>query len=460
MKEKIKNLQFKYLIYILSIIIFNQQIHKISSLECTSLLPLIKNNECVSRCTTDEIKSKICIVYPEHSKYYLTNIIVMGSKNSNHTNIKSNKNNDIVIQVSVFNGTSERLFYGYKSNGRFLFRNENQEELQFLNIDVTGEDMNQRFEGDSSFIQLSNDDSSNNEEEYFINIGNGEQYTELLDFQNKEYSIIKTTDFLGEIYSYKGTIIKLSKVNDEDKNYYLIAVVNKYDNNEYKINMKKIYFSSKTVDNSYSIVYSEYINCTENKMISCFQTKLNKIICFYRDINEEDNSTYYYIGVYECCFSQITSYKIAKSESANLFYKGIHLKEEIGVFSYFENENNNYDNKPFFSFKYFDPETSEIKNYSSYGNIEIIIQGIYDYNIMLNDLIKISDTNICYISSPSHKTNLYFIIFTLYNNDEKLEYKIKYDGEPFNPDEEDNSLSMIKLFVSYLCFCKYITISM
>ena len=425
MEEKVKNIELKYIIYIL---IFFQLIYIISSSSiCESSAPFIKNNECVIRCTTDEIKSKICVIDPQHSKYCFTNLIVLGEKNNHYINLKSNINNDFIIQISNYNGTNERIFYGLKNNGRYLFKANNQEIFPYMKFDIIGEETEyeKKFDGESAFIQLSNSDSSNNEEECFINIGKGDQYTELFDFEEKEYNYIKTEELLSnEIYSDRYTIIKLSKENDDDKNYYLIVTINKYDNDKYQINMKKIYFSSKILKNGYYIESSEYKNCSENKMISCFQTKLNKIICFYRDINEEDESNYYYIVVYECCFSEIKSNNIARSESSNVFYKGIHLKEEIGVFGYFTEESTSIT----LSFKYFDSESSDIENYKSYDNIKIT-QGQLNYNIMLNDLLKISDTKICFTSASFYKSELYIIILTLYKEDEKM--SINYYLQPF-----------------------------
>ena len=368
------------------------------------------------------ILSKICVVDEEHAKYFFTNVIILGEKNNGFINIKSNKNNDMIIQISANNIPNERNFYGIKNDGRNLFNNEAKEYYSFLKYNILGEEtVYQQFEGESSFIQLSSDDDSINGEEYFLNIGIGDQYTELFDFEQKDYKIIKTEEFLEkEIYSYKNTIMKLSQESDNDKNYYLVVIINKYDTNQYKISMNKLYFSSKIIEGGYYIEASEPISCTENKMISCFQTNQKKIICLYRGIDDDDDLEYFYVSIYECCFSEIKTEKLGRSESANVFYKGIHLKQEIGFFCYFPNESNG---RPILSFKIFDSVTSEMNDYNSFGNITLS-QGPYDYNIMLNDILKISDTIVCYVASTIYRTDLYIIIFRLYKDDEKMNIRM------------------------------------
>ena len=417
MKDKIDESKF-----FINILIIFFLIHKSSALRCPTHTPLIKNDECVQKCTREEILSKICVVDEELAKHYLTNVIILGQKNNGIINIKSNKNNDMIIQISANNIPNERNFYGIKSDGRNLFDNEAKEYYSFLKYNVLDEEtVYQQFEGESSFIQLSSDDDSINGEEYFLNIGIGDQYTELFDFEQKDYKIIKTEEFLEkEIYSYKNTIMKLSKESDNDKNYYLIVIINKYDTDQYKISMNKLYFSSKIIEVGYYIEGFELRNCTENKMISCFQTNLKKIICLFRGIDDNDNLEYFYVSIYECCFSEIKTEKIGRSESANVFYKGIHLKQEIGFFCYFPNESNR---KPILSFKIFDSVTSEMNDYNSFGNI-ILSQGPYDCNIMLNDILKISDTIVCYVASVIYRTELYIIIFRLYKDDKRMNIRM------------------------------------
>ena len=305
MKER--NIIFTKIFFLIQLIDFA------NSSICTKELPFLKNNVCVSFCSTDELKSKNCSIDEEISKIrFLTNLIILGGeKDYRYININSNLNNDMVIQTSKSTGSGDRFFYGLKANGRFFFKDENQKEFPFTLFKIDGEETlnQQRFEGESSFIQILNSDPSNNE--YFMSIAGGNQYTELFDFDNKEYNFIKTEEFFNEtIYSERGTFLKLTQT-DENIYHYLIAGVIQ-DNEGYKCYMKKLYFSSKILRDGYQYEYIKNINCTDNKMISCFETDLNNIMCFYRNIDDDDNLKYFYFSLYDSSSSEIAINKSSK----------------------------------------------------------------------------------------------------------------------------------------------------
>ena len=94
MKNKID--KTKFLINISIIILF---IHISSAVRCPNHTPLSKNNTCVEKCSREEVFSKICEIDVEHAKHFLSSIIVLGKKNNCNINIKSNKNNDMIIQI-------------------------------------------------------------------------------------------------------------------------------------------------------------------------------------------------------------------------------------------------------------------------------------------------------------------------------------------------------------------------
>ena len=422
MKQRYKNI---YFILFINIIILIQLFYLTNSSICTKELPFLKDNECVSFCSTDELKSKNCSIDEEINKIkFLTNLVILGGeKDYRYININSNLNNDMVIQTSKSTGSGDRFFYGLKGNGRFFFKDENQKEFPFLFFSISGEETlnQQRYEGESSFIQISNTNSSNNV--FFISIAKGDQYTELFDFNNNEYNFIKTEEFYKEkIYSDRGTFLKLTQI-DENIYHYLIAEVIQ-DNDVYKCYMKKLYFNSKIIRGGYQYAYIKNINCTDNKMISCFETELNNIMCFYRNIDEDDNLKYFYISVYESLSSEIGINKIVRSESSEVFYKGIHLKKEIGVFVYFLNETEKF---PYLSFKYFDNENSNLEDFNSFSNI--ILNGReLSKTCMINDIIKISDNYICYASVDIYKTSLYILTFNLFKNDTKMNIKYYFQS--------------------------------
>ena len=93
------------------------------------------------------------------------------------------------------------------------------------------------------------------------------------------------------------------------------------------------------------------------------------------------------------------------------FYKGIHLKEEIGFFAYFKNN----ETIPTFSlYQIGSDKTVEI--YKSYSDIQATQSNYYNIDL-LNDLIKLNNNTVCFVSSNLNKTGLNIIVFSLYDND-------------------------------------------
>lgn len=387
--------------------------------------PFLKNGECISFCSKEELESRNCTVDEETVKLqYMTNLIIIGEKDYRYININSNQYNDIVIQTSKNPGTGERLFYGLTNNGRFLFKDENETEFPYLSFNISEESTQcqERYEGESSFIQLYDKDNTlNNGKEYYLSIGKKDQYAELFNFDSKYYSIEKSNKFFEkEIVSDRGTFIRLRNIKNDDYDYfYLLVAVNK-DNDKYYFYMKTYHFSSEDISKAED-KDNEDIECLENKMISCFETLKGKIICFYR--KENNNKINYYISIFKCCFSEKKNVMIEVNNTLNCFYKAIHLKQEIGVFLYFKDEQSN---NPFISFKICSYNEDDDDNYSieDYNSLDMITLDFpFNYYYMLNDILKISDTKICYISTNLDKTELYVVILTLYNNDKNINIK-------------------------------------
>ena len=396
----------------------------IFSSTCSKSSPFYKNNQCISFCSKEELNSNDCIIAEETVKIqYMTNLVIIGSKDYRYINIDSDENNNMVIQTSKYKGTPDRLFYGIKFNGRFLFQDSQNKEIPYIYYNITGEGgLNQRYEGESSFIKLCNP-SSLDEKDYFLSISS-DHYTELFDFQNKVYTKRHSKSIFEDgIYSDRNSLIRLTNQNNIDYNYYyLFAFSSSEDNEEYECNIYTYYFSSTTLTDLEEDKEKE-IDCLENKMISCFETEGGKIICFYRDLNS--NSPYYYICVCTCCFSNCNKYPISQSESSNTFYKGIHLKIEIGAFIYFKDETST--SNPYISFFNF-PSNSNKENYNSFENIILSIENGFHSYYMLNDIVKVTNTKICYISPNLNKKELNVVILSLFNDDKNI--NIRYYIQP------------------------------
>ena len=393
---------------------------------CERSSPFLKNGTCMEYCSKEDLKSGNCLIVEQTVKIqYLSNLIIFGSKNYRYININSNKNWDLVILTTKFTGTGERLFYGLKENGRFLFKNNNFEEYPYLIFNISEEETKdqQKFESESYFIQISNSDNSIDENEYYLSMAKADQYTEMFDFENGNNNFIRTRLFFKEeIYSDRWSIFRLNKENNYNYNY-LFAAINKENEQKYKLYLKKIYFSSKILSDFDEAEENTDVECKENKMVSCFQTDNGNIVCFYRtEYKENKELTYYTITSYKCCFSNENSFQIAESISNLSFYKCLHLKGEIGFFIYFLEEELGL---PHAIFKYIDSDGS-IKDYNLNGilNLDFILKFRADY--MLNDIVKFSNSTIFYAGTTQYKDTLYYINFTLLNS---KKVNMKYYGQ-------------------------------
>ena len=399
--------------------------------ECEKNSPFfkLKDNSCSQYCSNEEVRSGICIItHPQVKVQYLSNLIILGSKNYRYININSNKNGDLVILTTKFEGTGERLFYGLKENGRFLFKNENSNEYPYLIFNISGEETGdqQKFESESFFIQLSNSDKSIDGNEYYLSMAKGDQYTEMFDFENESENnnFKRTQQFFGEeIYSDRWSIFRLAKRENDEENYnYFFAAINKEkdENNKYKLYLKRIYFNSKLLKEFNEVEESKEIECEENKMVSCFQTDNGRIVCFYRaKYKENEELTYYTISTYKCCFSEDKSIQIEKSNSSLTFYKGIHLKGEVGFFIYFLR---NEMSLPFITYKYINNDGS-IENYNLIETLQANFFTIFRYDYNLNDIIKFSNTSVFYVSVSENKEKFFYVNITLYSDDKKVDMK-------------------------------------
>ena len=103
----------------------------------------------------------------------LNSFLVFDSKNYRSGHFAFNSNGDMIIEYSNDNS---RLFYGLKKNGKFFFKDEQQNEIPYKEI-VLG-NSNYRYESRNIFISLNN---NSNNKEYLFSSGTQESMTELFD---------------------------------------------------------------------------------------------------------------------------------------------------------------------------------------------------------------------------------------------------------------------------------------
>ena len=242
-------------------------------------------------------------------------------------------------------------------------------------------------------------------------------------------SQVKTTTFLkgSKMVSIRGSAINFKQ---DDINYVLFSFINNSGSNNF-FSLRLLSFTSTDIINNNPIT-KDYSTNSIGKSFSCFLTTSNNIICMFL-ISRQDStiSSDYYtahicIGVYKSDLTKIlekeTEYIMTDSSSDfNIFLKCIHLEGEVGIFAFY---NSNVDNSeksyksntyPTIIFKYYDSNLS-INNYLNL----VINLNKKEFNTysLLNDLVKISNTKLCYISTSTNKEELYIILLNIFNTNQ------------------------------------------
>ena len=342
---------------------------------------------------------------------YSNNIIKLSQYNLRYINFANNSDGDMIFYSTAFGSTTDRVFYGFKKNGRPFFQNESN---YFLLINANKSLEQNKYESKTIFIKP----FYNCQKEYLMSVGKIYSYVEIYDFDNNNKIYEKRiNDFSSSnaVESYRNEAIFLESNNTG--NYYLFGFtinenIKKFSFQIHKFNITLDKFKKENT----TIIIDLIDNAYYHKLgVSCFKTEQRKIMCFYLT-----NDNKYNIIVYDFNLNKNANYSTEKNihEGANPFYKCIHLKKEIGVFSYYKN-----DIVPIFLFKKYENKNKTIINYN-FG--EIILNNTYKFinSILRNDIIKLEENKICFSSTENEKKKIYITLINLFENDTK--YKIRY----------------------------------
>ena len=351
-----------------------------------------------------------CFIRTKSNKNFTTNIFEIKEERFRYLTFSSYSNGDMVLAISAYKGTTQRIFYGFKENGCPFFNNGKNYYYSFNISDNSDLD---KYESESTIIKLSGE--KNNGKEYFLSTGHKDSYTEIYDFKNNTY-IKTTTSFVGlRVESFRNSITFLYSNNSDY--YYLFGFVTKYNYYNYYLQIHKFdslnnFQSISTVINSSFVFFPHYFR----DGISCFITNKKIVICFLFLINKE-----YHIFAYSLNNNNIEKkdncliYKKNNiKQNAYLFYRCIHLKEEIGIFAYYTDSNNLK-----IVFKKYE---EKIINHT----IEDITLSNNDFKngLLSNDIIRLSGNKICFSSINKFNTTMFFVLINIFNND--TFYKLRY----------------------------------
>ena len=344
----------------------------------------------------------------------LRDLIVFNSDHYRAGSISFNSNGDMIIEYSYRNS---RLFYGLKKNGKGYFKNNNNETT--IKTITIGNDVNSnlRYESRSAFISLNND---NNNGLYFFNIGVS-SITELINLDTEEIKKSETFNFLEEdIYSYAFSLLSL----ESQKIYFLIFLS---ESNKNCI-IKKLSFSDfelNSGDVSTSKILPTHI---DNRIVNGFIFN-DKIIIFYLN-----NHSKYVININNLDISNHHELEILISigeldKGYGLFFKGLHIKDNLMGLIYFKSKKNNaLEIKIALYEESFNTLKDKLtKSFDDY---------YFNYKDILNDFIKINDQKLAYIGILQDSPNKFkILLFDLYNNYENMnirEYELELSDYKIN----------------------------
>ena len=348
----------------------------------------------------------------------INNIIFFGNLTYRYINFASYSNGDMIVEATCYPESRARMFYGLKNNGRPFFKDKsNNKETSYYSINVTSENF-KKYEGEGIVIKLSNNE--NNGKEYYFSISKLECNAELFDFDNDMVYTKYVDSFttLRDLNSLRNTIFLLSDSNSEY--YYTFGFSAKPYYNLYRICLQKHKFENLndfSTTNTYTGINSISDNTASGFQISCFLTKKKLINCFY--LSSHDDEIYYSIVKYESNFQSIIIYEFKSYRDDDyIFLKCIHLKEEVGVYAYYSYKDNSF--YPSFLFKEFDSNNQTFIDYLPSFEIS---KNNFLKNLLINDLIKLTESKIVFSSVIEDKTIVYIILIDIFA-DKKI--KLRY----------------------------------
>ena len=409
-----------FFLFIITIIIINIKEISLSFCEYDSPWLNTDSNSCFEGpCPPSDLNIKICILNNTVIQtQWFNNILPVSYSDYIYVDIIIMSNGDLLIETSSYPEQNKRIFYGLKKNGRPYFKDkETLKETPNYSIDT----LYSRFESFISNIKLN---GTNDDKEYIISIPkDADKNFELYNFENNTVYEKNIRDILKDlnVISYRGSVLKLNLTN----NYYILGIsgitYTISNENIYNFYLVKMSFNSIDFINNDPVVQIVRTNCSQSRMISCFETVSKNIICFYQNISLD-----YVIVVYDYDLNNKTFLNLVEGPREEIsFYKAIHFIGEAGAFGYYIYKENYNDYYFEIQFKIYNEKNNSFSDYIN--SIPLIKIDKVDNNlsndIKLNDMIKLSDMKICLIAYHKSKEKFFVIIINNYTKDK---IKIRY----------------------------------
>ena len=241
-------------------------------------------------------------------------------------------------------------------------------------------------------------------------------HTEIFDFEKEKIYGKSTTDLIN--YNNSNLVDTMVYLNSTE-NCFIYPIIVKLNETLYKTIIMKFKFTlSEMKQISCTIINQVQKNNTFGEIVNCFKTENTIIICFY---GYKNDSAYYNIVAFNEDLEELNEESIAYPEyNLYSFFSAKHFKGESGIFFYYKYLNDSSTLYPYIFFKKYNKKNSKFENVFSVNNSIILDKIIFINDWTMNDLLKISDSKICFFSSSKDKKILYIVLINIFD-----EYKIK-----------------------------------
>ena len=317
----------------------------ISHCECGIDTPIFSEGECrLKYCTQSQFDSEFCKIDNKIVKaQWLNDIILFDFDKLRYGSFAMNSNKDMIYECSVEEAKGTRVFYWLKRNGSYFFKDENGKGVSTKIIIVKDETQTDESKKYPIRYESNNIVVSANNKEYLISISLYLGMVEYYDLENNIVSFVSTLNFTGfNIYS---TISNLIEIRNNGNKQYLHTLIGRNKdntnwNNFYLISQIYSFSDSRiSLGNGYSLVEQKIIKSAEKhpRIVSSYLTDSNYFVLFYLNDNNK-----YAIDIYNSSINYINSIEIAnlKVYSDEIFFKCIYIKNNLGAFVYYINNNN------------------------------------------------------------------------------------------------------------------------
>ena len=399
--------------------------------DCPITEPILVNGNCqMKNCSKEEFNSKSCIINNTIIKtQWLNNIIRIGGLTYRYINFGTYSNGDMVVETTCYPPKTKRYFYGLKKNGRPFFTNKTTQNETPYNLIETNEFSytGGLFEAESIVIK-SSEVGNGNGKEYFLSIAKLECSVELYDFENNKfyYRSLKKFTTYENIKTFRHAVFPFPAGNNKyfyfigftsDKNFWTDS------NSNITVHFQKHIFNSiNNFANTESVYDSAPIllkGC--GKIMSSFLTQKGLIIVFF--LTKSNNNIYYNIIKYEADFSNPAGYKFQPYiDNEKIFFKCIHLKEEVGIFVYYKSIDSVQ--TLCMAFREFNTTYNTFINYLSDEHSEILLNK-KDFHVtaLFSDMIRLNEDKICLFTLLGNKETAYIILVDIFG---VKQIKIRY----------------------------------